>query len=102
MSQPSFCRVVQKLNGRRPVEIVVALLQLWIEGEAVLEGDPEQPWVYPCGLKVVGLWEFAGWTHRTPELVRVHYATPPTSWGLQHLDPAKSQRAKVVRLPHKS
>jgi len=41
MSQPSFWRVVQKLNGRRPVEIVVALLQLWIEGEVVLEGAPE-------------------------------------------------------------
>jgi len=41
MSQPSFWQVVQKLNGRRLVEIVVALLQLWIEREVVLEGDPE-------------------------------------------------------------
>ena len=41
MSQPSFWRVVQKLNGRRLVEIVVALLQSWIGGEAVLEGAPE-------------------------------------------------------------
>jgi len=47
-------------------------------------------------LEYLGLWEFAGWTRRTPELVRVHYATPPTSWGLQHLDPAKSQRAEYL------
>lgn len=40
-SQPSFWRVVQKLNGRRLVDIIVALLELWIEGEIVLEGDPE-------------------------------------------------------------
>ncbi len=40
ISQPSFGRVVQKLNGRRLVEIIVALLELWIEGEAILEGDP--------------------------------------------------------------
>jgi len=31
---------VQKLNGRRLVKIIVALLELWIEGEAVLEGAP--------------------------------------------------------------
>ena len=41
ISQPSFGRVVQKLNGRRLVEIIVAPLELWIEGEVVLEGDPE-------------------------------------------------------------
>jgi len=40
-SQPSFWRVVQKLNGRRLVDIIVALLQLWIEGKIVLAGDPE-------------------------------------------------------------
>jgi len=40
ISQPSFWRVVQKLNGRRLVKIIVALLELWIEGEAVLEGAP--------------------------------------------------------------
>lgn len=41
ISQPSFWRVVQRLNGRRLVEIVVPLLELWIEGELVLQGDPE-------------------------------------------------------------
>ena len=41
ISQPSFWRVVQKLNGRRLVEIIVALPALWIEGEIVLDGDPE-------------------------------------------------------------
>ena len=41
ISQPSFGRVVQKLNERRLVEIIVALLELWVEGEVVLEGDPE-------------------------------------------------------------
>ncbi len=40
-SQPSFWRVVQKLNGRRSVDITVALLHLWAEGEIVLEGDLE-------------------------------------------------------------
>ncbi len=39
--QPSFWRAVQKLNGRRLVNIIVALLELWVEGEIVLEGDPE-------------------------------------------------------------
>jgi len=32
---------VQELSGCRLVEIIVALLELWIEGEVVLEGDPE-------------------------------------------------------------
>ncbi len=41
ISQPSFGRVVQKLSGCRLVEIIVALLELWIEGEVVLAGDPE-------------------------------------------------------------
>jgi hypothetical protein len=40
-SQPPFWRVVQKLNGRRSVDIIVALLHLWVEGEIVLEGDLE-------------------------------------------------------------
>jgi len=41
ISQPSFGRVVQKLNRRRLVEIIVALPELWIEGEVILEGAPE-------------------------------------------------------------
>jgi len=32
-------------------------------------------------------------TYRSPELVRVLPAAPPTSWGVQHADPAKSRRA---------
>jgi hypothetical protein len=44
---------------------------------------------------VSGLWEFVWWTYRTPELVRVLCATPPTSWGVQYSDHAKSQRAWV-------
>jgi hypothetical protein len=40
-SQPSFWRVVQKLNGRGLVDIIVALLQQWIEGKVVLAGDLE-------------------------------------------------------------
>ena len=41
ISQPSFWRTVQKLNGRRLVDVIVALLELWVEGEVILEGDPE-------------------------------------------------------------
>jgi len=36
-----LANAVQKLNGRRLVQAIVALLRLWIEGEGVLEGDPE-------------------------------------------------------------
>lgn len=41
IKQPSFWRVVQKLNGRRLADVIVALLGLWVEGEIVLEGDPK-------------------------------------------------------------
>ncbi|MDH7485737.1 MAG: hypothetical protein QHJ81_05610 [Anaerolineae bacterium] len=41
ISQPTFWRVVQKLNGRRLADVIVALLELWVEGEVTLEGDPE-------------------------------------------------------------
>lgn len=41
ISQPSFWRVAQRLNGRILAEIIVARLELWIEGEIVLEGGPE-------------------------------------------------------------
>ncbi len=41
IAQPSFWRAVQKLNGRRLVDVIVALLGLWVEGEIVLEGDSE-------------------------------------------------------------
>ncbi|MFQ6058575.1 MAG: hypothetical protein ACE5MB_06850 [Anaerolineae bacterium] len=41
VNQPSFWRAVQKLNGRRLVDVIVALLGLWVEGVVTLEGDPE-------------------------------------------------------------
>jgi len=41
-----------------------------------------------------GLWNFAWMTYRSPELVRVCCAAAPTSWGLQHPDPTKFQRAE--------
>jgi len=41
ISQPSFWRAVQKLNGRRLADVIVALLELWVEGEIVLTGDSE-------------------------------------------------------------
>jgi FdhD protein len=34
--------------------------------------------------------------YRSPELVRVLRAVPPTSWGVQHPDHAKSQRANLL------
>ena len=40
INQPSFWRAVQKLNGRRLADVIVALLGLWVEGEIVLPGDP--------------------------------------------------------------
>ncbi|MCP4544826.1 MAG: hypothetical protein GY832_47780 [Chloroflexi bacterium] len=44
--------------------------------------------------KKSGLWEFAWRTYRIPELVWVSCVIPPTSWGVQYPDHAKSQRAK--------
>lgn len=41
INQPSFWRAVQKLNGRKLVDVIVALLKLWVEGKVALEGDPE-------------------------------------------------------------
>ena len=41
ISRPSFWRVVQKLNGRRLADVIVALLELWVEGKVALQGDPE-------------------------------------------------------------
>jgi len=43
INQPSFWWAVQKLNGRRLVDVIVALLGLWVEGEVVLEGDQSDP-----------------------------------------------------------
>jgi len=46
-------------------------------------------------LNIQALWEFAWMTDRSPELVRVLRAAPPTSWGVQYPDHAKSQRANI-------
>ena len=43
IEQPSFWRMVQKLNGRRLADVMVELLGKWATGEIVLAGDPGAP-----------------------------------------------------------
>ncbi len=47
----------------------------------------------PVTLIFLGLWELAWVASRSPQLVGGVAWQPPTSWGLQHCDHAKSQRA---------